>query len=55
MVVRLLVAVESKCTEYLRGKRGEFKRAYDPLCYGDDDLKEGLALAPRVSVAPCSG
>jgi len=27
----VLVAVESKCTEYLRGKRGEFKPAYDPL------------------------
>jgi hypothetical protein len=27
----VLVAIESKCTEYLRGKRGEFKPAYDPL------------------------
>jgi hypothetical protein len=27
----VLVAVESKCTEYLCRKRGEFKPAYDPL------------------------
>ncbi len=27
----VLVAVESKCTEYLRRKPGEFKPAYDPL------------------------
>jgi len=27
----VLVAVESKCTEYLRGNRGEFKPAYNPL------------------------
>jgi hypothetical protein len=27
----VLVAIESKCTEYLQGKRGKFKPAYDPL------------------------